>query len=1778
MKNLYSIPVSRVSKLLMIIVLFLGGMEGFGQLSVNSLPYVPAAADFNLYNPSTSADLTTTIPFGWTASSSSVTPVYNGQGTGNGTGGYWGFGISGDFSLGALRSGTPENITYTVSYINNSGSTITDLTMAWNYEQWRYANTSGWNCTGTGQLSSNVILNSKDFSGTATGTNGTVSSTQISSFTLTGLSILDGQTFGISWITTDPTGADNSISLDDFSILAIGSPAAPLATISDNGTQTGTQNIFTGTTGNVISKARVVTSNGPLDITSMNFVGTAASTYVAADISAFKLYRSTLSTYDGTATLIQSISSSKVSAALENITFSTSQNSLANGTYFYYLIADISSGAISGRNINIATFNSITVTGGASAGSASAAGPTTILGVPVVTAASQNGFTNNTFSYNILATNNPTSYAIASGTLPPGLSLNTTTGQISGTPIIVGSYSVDVTATNGAGTSTAATISFTISAGSSASDYFQSNTISGVWTTPASWQSSPTGFAPWMTATSAPTTAAAGINILSGHVITLTSTVTIDKTTVSGTLKLLNDGNVTSNGGLTLNNGGGSDELTISNGGQLQIVVSTSSLSYDYGSKIIYGTSGNINVQSGGKITIGDGTNTHTGKDYWKFGTETSSRVNWNNSSIFNWNTTSVESIGTSLSQTYFPSAGAGIIPILRFVVSTTGTTGSGGNVTINGVLEINSPMTFSGAGSKTFRNGIRGTSTFTQSGTGTFIISSSSSAVLDGTLNLVLNTSGLMLSSGVEVPLGANVKVSGGNITNSNGTFLVNGTIDVTTINISNPAASQITVNGTLKTANTNGLTGVSGGTIGNTTSTGGININTGSTIDYNAIVNQPVTTRTDYKNLTLSGSGTKTISGAFNPTGTVYITGSAICDVASNTFGNSNTNLTMDGTSRLRLQGNSSAKPDIDGTYILTSGTIEYYSSQIGRQTIKGKTAGNTIDILYKNIEITGNNVGNSITTIKLNSTAGNLTVKNGGNLYMSDIAITPGAPVNTSSVGVETGGIFSTGSNKGFSGFPTGFSDNSSIHSDIAGSRITLNTGSTVDYYGTSAQLISNEIPYQNLTLSSNAAVSKTAPSGVLSILGNLSKTGTATFAHNSGTVSFDGTVATTQTYSANDSMNFYKVIINNSNGGVTVGSGTMGVEKLFTFNESSKLFFTAGYISIRSSAAGTAAIDKVPTTASVVYTGNGRFRIERYVGYNRKWHLLSIPTTEDILTSTFKTNWQENSATANDNLVTNYGMQITNNGSVAGGFDAVSPGGPSVKYYIPGSDSYLGISATTDPIATPTGYYAFVRGDRLSLNSNTVNNPTRLRSTGKIITGDKTVTVPDLKYEVIGNPYASAVDLRTLGFTGTTGNTAALTGNVYVWDPTIAGTFGLGKYVLLSYASGNYIADNSTGLYNSTTVTNFIQSGQAFFAQSTGSGSGVTFHENDKTTGSNTVSFTNGTAPMLRISMYTLNDGINANGADGAVALFGNDMNNALDNGDALKMLNTTDNLALKTGGKLIGIERRQTIESGDTLRLDISRMRNMKYRFIFSAANLSAPGLTGYLIDRFANTSAEINLSGNTEVNFVINNDPLSYAAERFMIVFKTASVVPVTFTGITATRVADGKVAVKWTAENEVNTDRYEIEHSADGITFRYVSSENASNNTGGSAAYSYVDAQALRNENYYRIKSIGQNGEAGYSAVAKVGGIRSEPVISIFPNPISDGVINLKMINISKGNYAVSVINGMGQIVKSETIVNTDNNFMKSIKIEQNSPAGNYSVIITGPEGRVTTLPVIIE
>ncbi|MGH9572310.1 MAG: beta strand repeat-containing protein, partial [Candidatus Acidiferrales bacterium] len=134
---------------------------------------------------------------------------------------------------------------------------------------------------------------------------------------------------------------------------------------------------------------------------------------------------------------------------------STSTTIAAGGSASFNATFDPSSTSLSNGSITLTTNgtpSSLVI-------SLSGTGQTGLSAPTITSVKTATATVGSTFSYQITATNSPTSYG-ATG-LPAGLSLNTSTGLISGTPTTAGTSTVTLSATNGAGTGNA-TLTLTI--------------------------------------------------------------------------------------------------------------------------------------------------------------------------------------------------------------------------------------------------------------------------------------------------------------------------------------------------------------------------------------------------------------------------------------------------------------------------------------------------------------------------------------------------------------------------------------------------------------------------------------------------------------------------------------------------------------------------------------------------------------------------------------------------------------------------------------------------------------------------------------------------------------------------------------------------------------------------------------------------------------------------------------------------------------------------------------------------------------------------------------------------------------------------------------------------------------------------------------------------------------------------------------------------------------------------------------------------------------------
>lgn len=225
-------------KILCLLVTLLGVVNfGFGQINITGLGAGNTyTQDFNtLANTGTS----NTLPVGWSFSESGTNSntTYT-AGTGSGAAGdTYSFGSpsSSDRSFGGLLSGSLIP-TIGVSFTNNTGSFVSELTISFTGEQWRlgatgrvdrldfqYSTNATSLTTGTWTNEDNLDFIAPTTIGTTGALDGnTVANRTFMTFTITGLAIGDGSVFWLKWNDFNATSSDDGLGIDDFSIYAMG--------------------------------------------------------------------------------------------------------------------------------------------------------------------------------------------------------------------------------------------------------------------------------------------------------------------------------------------------------------------------------------------------------------------------------------------------------------------------------------------------------------------------------------------------------------------------------------------------------------------------------------------------------------------------------------------------------------------------------------------------------------------------------------------------------------------------------------------------------------------------------------------------------------------------------------------------------------------------------------------------------------------------------------------------------------------------------------------------------------------------------------------------------------------------------------------------------------------------------------------------------------------------------------------------------------------------------------------------------------------------------------------------------------------------------------------------------------------------------------------------------------------------------------------------------------------------------------------------------------------
>jgi hypothetical protein len=752
---------------------------------------------------------------------------------------------------------------------------------------------------------------------------------------------------------------------------------------------------------------------------------------------------------------------------------------------------------------------------------------------------------------------------------------------------------------------------------------------------------------------------------------------------------------------------------------------------------------------------------------------------------------------------------------------------------------------------------------------------------------------------------------------------------------------------------------------------------------------------------------------------------------------------------------------------------------------------------------------------------------------------------------------------------------------------------NTGATINYGGaaqtfyTDAAIanLSNSISYQNISFSGTGIKSPPSGGGNLNIAGNFTNSlfnSASNYVLLTGTpVYFNGTGAQSIAAGSGTGTTFGNVTFNGS-GATTIQSGMAYINDVGTLTMAGTATLNAnGDLTLVSDAGGCAAVAPITSGTPI----SGTVNVQRYISGERGYRLLSSPvyagtsggnnvtSLNYLLNSLYLTGTVSGAgnfiATANPSLflydesfVPQYSTFYNSNfiaiSSMATG--ASSPW----TYYLNGNGANL-TSAYSVPVGN--GYYVFYRGNP-TLEGPNITNPSYSPVLASTVTASGTlnqgqVTFKDWysptssylgatsqDFNLIGNPYASAIDLSTIQGASTT---------TAIYAPLYDGTNGISQFIYelnpVTNIYGEYTVGPNASSYPPTDgASQYIGSGQGFFVSANGTSSQFIFNEGAKAILTNAnaegemarrVSYaaavnTGSTNPLLELTMTM--DSIHSE-----QTLLGF-------NPHSKTTYVFNEDAPHKKGAGLIGFSSRSSdsvlmainsmpLQVSQTIPLNVYATNNGLYTMTMAQLTQLPMLYDVWLKDAYMNDS--LDFKHNPTYAFNIDNSvPASFGTERFTLVIREDPALMVHLLSFTALRLTTGD-NVAWTVENEANYTHFVVQRSTDGGKTFLALDSLVSSSMGD---YSYLDTKPVQGANSYRLQMTDLNGAITYSSVITIMYANTANTLTlngmmVYPNP-TNGPMNLAITvnsNTSNGalpspSYHIQVTNNLGVVVKSVT------------------------------------------
>lgn len=684
-------------------------------------------------------------------------------------------------------------------------------------------------------------------------------------------------------------------------------------------------------------------------------------------------------------------------------------------------------------------------------------------------------------------------------------------------------------------------------------------------------------------------------------------------------------------------------------------------------------------------------------------------------------------------------------------------------------------------------------------------------------------------------------------------------------------------------------------------------------------------------------------------------------------------------------------------------------------------------------------------------------------------------------------------------------------------------------------------------------------------------------------------------------------------NSSTGTVQITGGAVGLYNTLTLTKGNLNIDNtgSGSLTLLSTSAGSASVAAIPSTYSVT----GMINIQRYLAGNtsanyRSYRLLTSPVNNTSATSglTNYISFGTLNTTYVLNGTSNYGAFTAGPGS---GFSFVNRN-PIIYLY----NETLNPSAATKNSGFTTGKYAgltSISGTTVGLtntitgtgttqvpvgngfilfyigstNGRSVSNPestlpdnTSMTNAGYLnqqnvkvnlwytptggTTGNLSYTSGELTSNypgcnMVGNPYASTLDLKQLYADNYDSHTNPISGNFYE--------------LLDKNPNQSFTVYSANGGTSGTNSSEYVASGQGFLVTAAGTGQTLIFKEDQKVStvasgALNLNALNRNDAALLASKTDTLQGlhlklEVDTATYDECGIYFSKNCKDSFDSFDALDLDAISPKALLSSytaDNARVALNKMGDYLLGKRIKLYVSATADGLYKLdLTDFQNIDTANYRIYLVDKQLNDSLDMVSYKTYSFNFYLA-DTAAYQ-NRFVLAIERKNNAPYQLITFSGQKVSQG-IKLDWKTTNEEDYAAFDLQKLVNGA---YVTIDSLQSN--GSGSYSYTDLHPSAGDNTYRLQQdvLGQISYAGPITI-NFNSQSANNGFSIYPNPSKNTIsVTITSSTTSSPTYQAKTYNIQGQMIDHRSV--SANSWLQDVSSYKN---GIYVIELTTASGDV--------